>query len=277
MVRFIGILIAIISFVIAQSSTELSWVESLPKPYTLSEEDISLILPEFHKHYPSFQDRLKAFAIWRLGTPYEIFKLGEEKEPDNDPIIRLDVSDCTGHVLTSLAFTHSNNWDEARAKMIDIHYKMDENGKKHPDYLSRWHYTSDRITNNPYTVNITDQLLPVEKLTPITITLNIKDDKSEFLPLDWQHELSTNYIASDEISSELLNSIPDICGVAFVRKSYGDKGILIAHEGMIIDNSDILHASMEYQQTVRIPFMEYYFRTDGPLFDGIMIYKFVEN
>ncbi|SVD89957.1 uncharacterized protein METZ01_LOCUS442811, partial [marine metagenome] len=40
---------------------------------------------------------MKAIARWRVNTPYEIFKLGEEVDPDPDPIIRLDVSDCTAH------------------------------------------------------------------------------------------------------------------------------------------------------------------------------------
>ena len=39
-----------------------------------------------------------------MGTPYGIFKLGEEIDPDPDPILRVDTSDCTVHVLTTLAF-----------------------------------------------------------------------------------------------------------------------------------------------------------------------------
>jgi hypothetical protein len=67
-------------------------------------------------------------------------QLGEEVEPDLDPIIRLDVSDLYCSCLTSLAFSQSKSWVEAREKLIDIHYK---DGK--PSYKTRWHYTSDRI------------------------------------------------------------------------------------------------------------------------------------
>ena len=84
-------------------------------------------LPEFHKRFPNFEERLKAFSLWRMGTPYELFKLGEEILPDTDPIIRLDVSDCTGHILTSLSFAQSKTWEEAHEKIIKIHYKVDEN------------------------------------------------------------------------------------------------------------------------------------------------------
>ena len=57
----------------------------------------------FHKKFPAFHDRLKAFSSWQIGTPCKIFCLGEEIDPDPDPIFRLDVSDCTVHILTNLA------------------------------------------------------------------------------------------------------------------------------------------------------------------------------
>ncbi len=273
----LSLLLLIICSLFSQSKADLEWIGSLPKPYLLSEQEVSAILPQFHSRFPEFYDRLKAFAIWRIGTPYSIFKLGEEKEPDTDPLIRLDVSDCTGHVLTSLACVESNSWNEARAKMIDIHYKSNDQGQKAPDYKYRWHYTSDRITNNPYTVDITKELLPSQNLTEVDIILNQQSDSTEFLALDWESELVTHFIPNSEINSDLLTKIPDICGVAFVKRSYWKKGILIAHEGMIINNADIIHASSEYGETVRLPFLKYYFRESGPLFDGIMIYRFVET
>ena len=52
-------------------------------------------------------------------------------------------------------------------------------------------------------------------------------------------------------------------------------GIVVAHEGMVIDQKNLIHASSEYGETVNVDFMEYFFRKEGPLFDGIMIYRFV--
>ena len=63
------------------------WVRSLPKPWTIDESTYDEILPKFIKYFPEFDDRLKAINIWRIGTPYGIFKSGEEKEPDLDPIL----------------------------------------------------------------------------------------------------------------------------------------------------------------------------------------------
>lgn len=254
--------------IIGCSNTDY-WVSSLPKPWTLSEEQVSKILPQFYEQYPDFHDRLKAFAVWQVGKPYEIFKLGEEVKPDLDPIIRLDVSDCTVHVLTSLAFSQSKSWDEARENMIAIHYKDGQ-----PSYKSRWHYTSDRIQENPYTINITEELLNENQLEKIDITLNRKENGDEFLDLDWEKETTISYIPNEEINKELLSKFPEVCGVAFVKKAYVKMGIIIAHEGMVINKKNLVHASSEYGETVNIDFMDYYFRDDGPLFEGLMIYSF---
>jgi hypothetical protein len=43
---------------------------------------------------------------------------------------------------------------------------------------------------------------------------------------------------------------------------------------MIIDQKNIIHASSEYDKTVNIDFMDYYFRENGPLFDGVLFYSF---
>ncbi len=264
-----GFLLLFYFFLFIGCSNAEDWVGSLPKPWTLSEEQVSEILPQFYEHYPNFQDRLKMFALWQVGKPYEIFKLGEEVEPDPDPIIRLDVSDCTVHVLTSLAFSQSKSWSEARENMIEIHYKDGQ-----PSYKTRWHYTSDRIQENPYTVNITEKLLDEDKLEKIDITLNRKKDGSEFLDLDWEKETSVYFIPNEQINKELLSTFPDVCGVAFVKKAYFKMGIVIAHEGMVIDRKNLIHASSEYKETVNVDFINYYFREDGPLFDGVLVFSF---
>ena len=77
-----------------------------------------------------------------------------------------------------------------------------------------------------------------------------------------------------QIMFDIIKKLPVISGVAFVKKSYFDTGLIVAHEGMIINNKNIIHASSEYGKTVNMDFMEYYFRSDGPLFDGVLFYSF---
>ena len=191
----------IISLISCQDTlTNDEWLATLPSPWTLTQKQMSETLPQFQQRFPDFQQRLKHIALWRVGTPYEIFKLGEEVEPDLDPIIRYDVSDCTGHNLTSLAAAKSSNWEEARKNMIQLHYKADSNGLKQPTYRSRWHYTVDRITMNPNTVDITQTLLHKTALDSVNITLNEKEDGNEFLDLSWNRNMTAYYIPNSEIT-----------------------------------------------------------------------------
>ena len=193
--------------------------------------------------------------------------------PDDDPIFRLDVSDCTVHVLTSIALAQSRDWSEAIQNMIAIHYKIDENGEQVPSYESRWHFTSDRILHNPITSDITKEMIDRNSLAKVDLTLNIKSDDTRLLDIHWTKGIEISYIPNNLIDQNLLNKLPDICGIAFVRESYIKNGLLVAHEGILIDQMNLIHASSEYGETVNIDFIDYYFRNGEPLFDGIMIYK----
>ncbi len=245
------------------------WVHTLPKPWKLSEEQVSKILPQLHQRYPDFHDRLKAFALWQVGKPYELFCLGEEEGRDTDPIIRLDKSDCTVHILTTLSFAQAKSWEMAKKNMIAIHYK-DGN----PSYQTRWHYTLDRLQENVFTKDLTLSLYSEKILHNLDVTLNLKEDGTPFLDLEWKKRTTVYYLPSKYITQSNLNKIPNVCGVAFVKRAYLKKGLVIAHEGMIIDQKNIIHASSEYGKTVNVDFMDYYFDEGISRFDGIMIFGF---
>ena len=251
-----------------------NWIDSLPKPWKLNEEQVSDILPQFHKKFPDFHDRLKAFALWQVGKPYELFCLGEESGEDKDPIFRLDVSDCTVHILTSLASVQSSSWQQAKKTLIDIHYKRNDDQTSIPTYKSRWHFTTDRIQDNPSTKNITSSLVSNQELVTINLTLNKKEDGDEFLKLDWQKPTTIQFIPNKFVGADLLDKLPQIAGVAFVKKTYFKMGLVVAHEGMIIDNKNIVHASSEFGKTVNMDFMEYYFLDGVPRFDGVLFFSF---
>ena len=67
------------SFSFSKNSNDFDWIKSLPKPWELTEKKFSSYLPMFKERFPDFHDRIKAINLWRVGTPYGIFKLGEEK------------------------------------------------------------------------------------------------------------------------------------------------------------------------------------------------------
>jgi len=249
------------------------WIESLPAPWTLSNYQLDSYLPQFHKKYPDYYDRLIALNLWRVGTPYGLFCLGEEQGIDLDPIIRIDSSDCTVHVLTTIALAESQTWQGARDAMIDIHYKPDINGIKKPTYKSRWHFTSDRLLNNPRTVDITSIIASPEDVDTINIILNKKIDGSQFLELGWTSKLSTYFIPIQNIGEHLLSQLPVICGIAFVKKNYFKNGIVIAHEGYVINRRNLIHASSVENKTVNVNLLSYIGNVSKPRFDGVMFYE----
>ena len=251
-----------------------NWLDSLPKPWTLDKKEFSSVIQKFNKRYPNFHDRLKYFSMWQVGKPYKIFCLGEEIQPDPDPIFRMDVSDCTVHILTSLASIQGKNWNDAKSNLIKIHYKSTTEGIKIPRYKKRWHFTLDRLLHNPSTKNITESMMQERNTEKISLTLNQKENGDEFLDLDWSKKVSFGFIPNNMINDKLLNELPSIVGIAFVKKSYFKMGLAIAHEGMIIDNQNIIHASQEFKKTVQMNFLDYYFTDKGPRFDGIMFFTF---
>jgi len=268
--------IFVISFLITSCTTQgdpFKWVDTIPDPWLLSETEFEFYLPQFHERFPNYYDRLKALNLWRVGTPYGLFCLGEESGKDNDPLLRADSSDCTVHVLTTIAFAESFTWQNARDAMVDIHYKMDENGEKKPTYISRWHYTSDRLLHHDRTVDITSSVAHENDLEKVEIELNKKQDGSEFLDLNWSSNETIKFIPTVKITENILLNLPAVSGVAFVKKSYFKMGIVIAHEGYLIDQTNLIHASSEYNRTVNVDFLSYLFNDGDPRFDGIMFYK----
>ena len=268
--------IFVISFLITSCTTQadpFNWVDTIPDPWLLSETEFEFYLPQFHERFPNYHDRLKALNLWRVGTPYGLFCLGEESGIDTDPLLRADSSDCTVHVLTTLAFAESFTWQNARDAMVDIHYKMDENGEKKPTYISRWHYTSDRLLHHDRTVDITSSVAHENDLEKVEIELNKKQDGSEFLDLNWSSNETIKFIPTVKITENILLNLPAVSGVAFVKKSYFKMGIVIAHEGYLIDNTNLIHASSEHNKTVNVDFLSYLFNDGDPRFDGIMFYK----
>ena len=97
-----------------------------------------------------------------------------------------------------------------------------------------------------------------DQLKKQKIILNQKENGDEFLDLGWIKKTTVRYIPNDKITTDLLKKLPAIAGGACVKESYFKMGLMIAHEGMIIDQKDIIHASQEFNQTVRMDFMDFY-------------------
>ena len=74
-----------------------------------------------------------------------------------------------------------------------------------------------------------------------------------------------------------MENLPEVGGVAFVKRSYFASGIMVAHEGYLIDRENLIHASSIEGKTVNVPFLEYLSNNGNSRFDGVMIYKILPD
>ena len=261
---------------------KINWkrVNQEKKLYQLSNTEVNSILQELGKHFPNQDDRLKALSILRLGTPYQLDCLGEGSGRDKDPIFRLDVTDCTTFVLTNVALLHSKTLEEAKNMMKYLNYrprKDSETGKLSYKitFENRLHFTTDRNETSPYFEDITQEIVSKYKTVSQRVLLNkIKTDGKRLININWEKEITINYIPSKFINKELLKSFPKTLGIAFVKKGDDKIGLDVRHEGFLFDGKTFFHASSIQKKVVAEDFLKYYFpKKDNPRFDGIILFK----
>lgn len=254
-----------------QSERNWRWIESQKKLYQLSSDEINLILKELQKRFPQKAERLKAIAILRKGTPYQLGALGEEAGRDKDPIFRLDVSDCTSFVLTTVALLHSQKLEEAREMMKFLNYRPNSE----ITFENRLHFTTDRNLTSPYFRDITEEVTGPAKVKEKKITLNkIRANGKRLIDINWKKKIVMKYIPNKYITKKFLQTLPESVGVAFVKAGDEKKGLDVMHEGLLFDGKLLFHSTSGRGKVVTDNFLKYYFsknRTSS--FIGILLFE----
>ncbi len=247
------------------------WVEKQKKLYELSPTETNLILKEIQLRFPQKSERLKALTTLRIGTPYQLGCLGEESGRDKDPIFRLEVTDCTAFVLTTVALLHSQNLEEAKEMMKFLNYRPDSE----ITFESRLHFTTDRNEASPYFRDITGEGICGCKLKTKKVTLNkIKADGKRLIDIDWEKEIVMKYIPNQYITKELFDNLPKAIGIAFIKEGDEEVGLDVRHEGFLVDGELLFHATPVQEKVTAVDFFKYYFGKDGnPRFDGIKLFE----
>jgi hypothetical protein len=83
----------------------------------------------------------------------------------------------------------------------------------------------------------------------------------------------------------VLERLPPVAGIAFVREAWSRRGLLVAHEGFLLDQRCLVHASSEAQRVVAVDVMDYLWRRTDPdstrrgtaRFDGAMLYAILDG
>lgn len=231
---------------------------------------VDALLAALWQRFPDFDARLRAVVILRLGTPYVLGCLGEEKPPDPDPIFRLDQSDCTVHVLTCTALAHAHTYAEAKGWMTKLNYYPAPDPIR---YANRIHYTEDRLATNPYFHIITRDVAPHQALAHVTLTLNRGADGKHVLDVPFEKTVTVEYLPLAAVTESVLTRLPKrVAGVAFVRLKMLPRGVVIAHEGTIVDQRYLIHADSIRKKTSRWDFLEY-LKAKSDHFDGVIFYR----
>lgn len=184
-----------------------------------------------------------------LNSKYILNPLGEEQEPDTDPLIRFDAFDCVTFVDTSLA-------DGKLKKLNKIRYK---NGKV--NFVYRNHFIeTDWLKNNKDIIKNVSGLYGKTSLRHVVV-----DKKSWFkhvhnIDTDFEKQsVDIEYIPYENLSKIDIQS-PFV--VLFIHDGTGfyDKigtDLAVVHMGFLLPGNILRHASRDYGRVMDVDFETY--------------------
>jgi hypothetical protein len=249
-----------------------AWLKQQPPLYRVQDPArIDSFLRQLHVRFPDFNQALSAVARARVGTPYVLGCLGEEKGKDKGPLFRLDVADCTVFVLTSTALARSSSLREAREWMKKLNYYAVAAGEDPVRYENRIHFTEDRLQTSPYFKDITAAVAPAS-VRKVELTLNLTASGKRLIDIPWQKRVTLSYVPAAQVDAAILSRLPSPCGVAFVRQKNLAKGLLVGHEGLVLDRHLLVDASSVKKQVEATDFRTYLQGDPHPYFDGVIFY-----
>lgn len=241
-----------------------SWTAEYPLLHEMTPAGVDSLLADERWIALDIEEKLEALTLLRIHTPYELGCLGEENDSDPDPLFRLDRADCTVFVVTNAALLHARSFADAESLIHDVHYRDGT-----VSYKERYHFTTDRITTGQYFKEITTTVAPDSMLETITLTLNRKSDGSRLLPIDWERKLTVRFLPVTHLNEQILQQLPRAYGVAFLKRKNMKNSFLVSHEGILIADDRLHHASSRAGRVIESPLFEY---LEGSSFDGMLFF-----
>ncbi len=206
------------------------------------------------ENYSQIKEILNQF----LDRPYQLGPLGEK---ESEKLYREDVFDCTTLVLVTASNLNSPDNPEKMMKKIN-YYPAGE-----ISYQNRLHFSSYRNKVSDYFEDITPKVAE-NYLSSKKVNLN-GGQNGKLIDIDWQKEITLNYIKTENIE-KIIKNLPPVSGVMFMRENYSDIGLDVGHEGFVLDNQDLVHASSVHQKVVKENFLTYLKNSN---YDGVIFYK----
>ena len=234
-----------------------------------TDKELDALLPDLQRRFPLFDDRVKALAQLYLGAPYVVDPLTNEAA-DWFPY---GATNCTMYILYIEALANSRCTAEAREHMRLLHYRGGKVG-----FTERYHFTEDRISDpaNTYFAEITDAYVrDPHSLRRIALELNRKKDGSLLFGDRlgrWTKKVALSYIPRTGFTPQLLAPFPQVLGIAFVKKANWDQGLIVGHEGLLIEG-DLYHSSVKRGVIMEKNYLKAGFPVSQ--WDGIILFQLV--
>ncbi len=197
-----------------------------------------------------------------MGAPYERAPLGEG---DNEAIYREDAFDCTTLVLTVAAKLNAGR-QNATEMMKQVHYYPP--GKV--SFGTRLHFSSYRNRVSDYFQDITSRIGGGITKSEAVVLNRRRPGEGRLIDIDWQKRVRVEYVPSSNVP-DLVEKLPDVVGVGFVRTESFEKGLAITHEGILLDGRTLVHASLKEGKVVRMDFLDYLSRQE---YSGVSFFSF---
>ena len=209
--------------------------------------------------------RMKLVTEPLLGMDYVVDAIGEEKEPDPDPIVRYDAFDCLTFVEEAIALSLGEDQREIEKIRQDLRYQ-----RGRMDYLARNHFMlSQWIPNNlskGYFVDITHTLgethLVSKTITERTWSRWRGRHKYPFEISNYPTGVYSLGVLSLDAAVASIEKIPEGALVIVVRQNKAYNPLLITHLGFVVRYSDkdvrIRHATKMAGGTVKDNYLLWY-------------------
>ncbi len=201
---------------------------------------------------------VKEIILNYLNYPYKRSPLNEEE----GNIYRNDVFDSTTLVLTVAADYHFP--EDPEEGMKKIHYFP----PGEVSYENRLHFSSYRNKVSDYFTDITREIAG-DYFDYKTILLNRREDEDRLIDIDWEEEISLDFVKKEDISSVLIN-LPEVVGVMFLVRGDEKIGLDVRHEGFILNQTDFVHVSSAKEMVIMEDFKEF---LDGSGFYAVNFFE----
>ncbi len=196
-----------------------------------------------------------------------IGKMHESNPLDEDNLYNKEGFNSTTLILSVAAKANSED-EDPREEMKHVNY--------HPpgevSYENRLHFSSYRNEVSDYFEDITKEV-GGDHVSKKSVVLNKEYEEGErLIDIDWEKDMDLYYVPSEYVI-DVMRDLPTFVGAMFIKEGDDVIGLDVRSEGIVVEQSDIVHASSKEGKVVRGSFLDHIDEAD---FHGVIFFEFNE-